>query len=504
MFYEELEESSMRIRADLQKEHENMMRTRQQQEEERRRKLQLLERQRQKETHDKFAKICVNIRNTYNSILTEIQDFEMKNCPEMAQSKITVLLESSSLIFKQTDVTQRELKQLSDEHLSRALNDFEVLKSNHSRVTEELAAVSELVRKNQLEKLEMQKQQREAAEAENAQRSELEKVSAAPKRASRACDEKYQSLKAKLAEYESAGAKLTGSGSPELKKLVMHLSKSISVPIGSITGRSGSDIKRVSRILTNIVKGDQVTVGNKTMATKGNSIAIKFAENLIAKKLVSQAITQVSSNFSSAFSIALIVIAVWAESDDFGDLFLAHLQSRCIYAVPKYHKLSKSGGDDDLKKMGYEIGDDGKIEGQDIFFGRMSGLIRLYAAIVQSPAPPGVRNHPHGLANGWLWLGEFLNMEPIRNISTTVLFDFLQVAGHMLMKSYKSQFEKLLYAICYDFYPKLKAVSDDEASLARLKMFLERCVKDKRVPVPEGRLDKNFWNTYHSGQVVGE
>ena len=53
---------------------------------------------------------------------------------------------------------------------------------------------------------------------------------------------------------------------------------------------------------------------------------------------------------------------------------------------------------------GYLYTDEDTVEAQDIYLKRMSGLIRTYAAIIQSPLPPGVTKHPHGIAHGWKWL----------------------------------------------------------------------------------------------------
>lgn len=495
----------------MQKHEDNIIRTRHQQEQERKLRLQLLEKQRQKEAYDKFTKVIQEIQTIYKEILSKTQNFEHRNSPEFSQSRIPSLIENCGHIFSYTTSELTAIKSpesLNNQQISQAHNNLQLLKLTQRNLDEEFESISKNIVLRQIQEKKQQelvaKQQKEAAEAET-QRSKQAQTSAAPKQTFSRSEERYQNLKAKMAEYEAIDAKLKSAKSPELTKLVIHLGKAIGRPIGSITGRSGSDVKRVVHILTTILKNNEVTVGNKKLSTKGNSVAIKFAENLMAKKLVVQADMQISSNFSSAFSIALIVISVWAEAPDFGDLFMAHLQSKCMYTVPRYHKLTNTGGSDEeqLKAMGYEVSG-GHIEQQDKYLGRMSGLIRLYAAIIQSPLPPGVSKHPHGLAKGWQWLAELLNKEPITDITTTILYNFLEVAGRELMNSYKTQFEKLLYVICHDFYPKLEAVAEDKASVTRLKLFLEKCVKEKRFPTPEGRLDKSFWKTYHSGDVVGE
>lgn len=35
--------------------------------------------------------------------------------------------------------------------------------------------------------------------------------------------------------------------------------------------------------------------------------------------------------------------------------------------------------------------------------------------------------HPHGLNHGWRWLAQILNMEPLSDVTATLLFDFLEV-----------------------------------------------------------------------------
>ena len=47
-----------------------------------------------------------------------------------------------------------------------------------------------------------------------------------------------------------------------------------------------------------------------------------------------------------------------------------------------------------------------------------------------------------------------LNLDPIPDVTATVLVDFIEVAGHVMVKTYGKQFEKLLNALCFDYYPK--------------------------------------------------
>ena len=52
------------------------------------------------------------------------------------------------------------------------------------------------------------------------------------------------------------------------------------------------------------------------------------------------------------------------------------------------------------------------------------------------------------------YIFRMLNLDPWPDVTATVLFDFVEVAGHVMLKIYGKQFEKLLYALCHDYYPK--------------------------------------------------
>ena len=43
--------------------------------------------------------------------------------------------------------------------------------------------------------------------------------------------------------------------------------------------------------------------------------------------------------------------------------------------------------------------------------------------------------HPHGLNHGWRWLAQILNMEPLSDVTATLLFDFLEVNPYQMRDS---------------------------------------------------------------------
>lgn len=176
---------------------------------------------------------------------------------------------------------------------------------------------------------------------------------------------------------------------------------------------------------------------------------------------------------------------------------MGHLYTKCPYTVPFYiPKTNEISTPDYCKLLGYAVeGDD--VESEDKYLKKLSGSVRLYAAIMASDVPPAytAKGHPHGLEHAWVWLTNVLNMEP-RPVTATILFDFLEVAGHAMLKRFGGQFRKLLLILCNDVMPKILEVTPPEskAGATRLKLFLEECVKQGKVKPPEGFLSSNWYS----------
>uniref|UniRef100_A0AAA9RWR5 mRNA export factor GLE1 n=1 Tax=Bos taurus TaxID=9913 RepID=A0AAA9RWR5_BOVIN len=208
---------------------------------------------------------------------------------------------------------------------------------------------------------------------------------------------------------------------------------------------------------------------------------------------------EVASHHEAAFPIAVVASGIWELHPRVGALILAHLHKKCPYSVPFYPAFKEGMALEDYQRMlGYQV-KDSKVEQQDNFLKRMSGMIRLYAAIIQLRWPYGNRQetHPHGLNHGWRWLAQILNMEPLSDVTATLLFDFLEVCGNALMKQYQVQFWKMILLIKEDYFPRIEAItsSGQMGSFIRLKQFLEKCLQHREVPVPKGFLTASFWRS---------
>lgn len=215
--------------------------------------------------------------------------------------------------------------------------------------------------------------------------------------------------------------------------------------------------------------------------------------------MVLQGAKQISSNFSSAFAFGAVALGIWSQFPDVGKLILAHFYTVCPYLVPYY--IPKKEGQSTAeycKCLGYDV-DGEDVESEEKYLKKLSGIVRLYASILQSPMPPSLSKmpHPFGLHNGWTWISRIMNLEPRETVTATVIFDFLEVAGYALSVKYGQQFQKLLKILCEDMIPKIDQITtpDNKGPVVRLKIFLEKCMKSSSFPVPEGCLSMRWWKS---------
>uniref|UniRef100_A0AAQ4QNW9 mRNA export factor GLE1 n=1 Tax=Gasterosteus aculeatus aculeatus TaxID=481459 RepID=A0AAQ4QNW9_GASAC len=227
--------------------------------------------------------------------------------------------------------------------------------------------------------------------------------------------------------------------------------------------------------------------------------ALSFEQLNAAKDAQKQGEEEVASHHEAAFPIAVVASGVWELHPRVGELFLAHLHKKCPYSVPHYPPMKDGTPVEEYQRiLGYRVDDSG-VEGQDSFLKRMSGMIRLYAAVIQLKWPYGSKQAaaPHGLNHGWRWLAQMLNMEPLADITATLLFDFLEVCGNALMKQYQTQFWKLIVLLKEEYFPRIEAVtsSGQMGSVIRLKQFLQTSLQSRQIRPPKGQLSSMFWGS---------
>uniref|UniRef100_A0A4W3J5D3 mRNA export factor GLE1 n=1 Tax=Callorhinchus milii TaxID=7868 RepID=A0A4W3J5D3_CALMI len=262
-----------------------------------------------------------------------------------------------------------------------------------------------------------------------------------------------------------------------VKKIKMELQKTATIPVGQISSISGYHLREIFDKINNLLLGKQTLSGGKMVSVTQHPQGLDFVCYKLAEKFVKQGEEEVASHYEAAFPIAVVASGIWELHPKFGDLFLAHLHRKCPYAVPFFPGWKEGLPKEEYQRLlGYRVLDNG-VEQQDNFLKRMSGMVRLYAAIIQMRWPYGSKQgvHPHGLNHGWRWLAQMLNMEPLADITATLLFDFLEVCGYALMKQYQMQFWKKIHLIKDHYFSRIESVtgSGQIGAVIRLRQFLE-------------------------------
>ena len=142
---------------------------------------------------------------------------------------------------------------------------------------------------------------------------------------------------------------------------------------------------------------------------------------------------------------------------------MAHFYQQCPYLIPHFPDKSKTESEADyLTKLGYKILDDNKIEDQDKFLQRISGITKLFAtmAIIKQKRAQINSAHPFNVDNLWSWFSNFLNA-PTKNadLCATLLNDFFEVTSYQMNLRYRRQFAKIVFYAKNVYLPQLKKVS---------------------------------------------
>ncbi|XP_067132475.1 mRNA export factor GLE1-like [Centruroides vittatus] len=280
---------------------------------------------------------------------------------------------------------------------------------------------------------------------------------------------------------------------PKWKKAKGDLQKAVNTPINSTSDVSAKHLHDKMKRLETFLSGHNIVVTGKTVCINVCSEGKYFCLDFIAKKIVGQGESQISSRPEAAFPLAALTVFLCQKYPDLLKLFLAHLYKSCPYLVPYYIPYQGQNEDDYLKQLGY-VYYEGVVETQAMFLKRMSGIVCLYAAVIVTL--PILNNpHPHGMKHAWIWLARLLNLQPRSDITATILVDFLEVAGYAMQKTYGKQFQKLMEALAIEFLPKVKKATlpGSGGPLQRLEYFLEEYFKEGTIPKPSGILDSTFW-----------
>ncbi|KAL0272407.1 UNVERIFIED_CONTAM: hypothetical protein PYX00_005386 [Menopon gallinae] len=412
---------------------------------------------------------------------------------DILSEKSSMMKELKSLSVESENVFKKSrASAISEDDVSCCSKLVDMIKQVHKGLKKDIETINEEAKKKEEVKVEVAKKQ------ENISVDTVKKSEPSVSDLSDCFDtqsfQMYVKLKDYLEEFEKKCKNLVDNNM--LKKFRFNCQKAVTMPVNAISPISGAHLSDKYLKLHNLLSGQVVEIGDIHVSASEHPDGINYCKKLLAKKFVRQGDLTVSSKPDAAFSIAAVLVSLWVDFPDFGQLTMAYFQNSCPYLAPVFMpQVEGQSVEDYHKSLGYHYTDGGEVEKQDSFLKRMSGIMRLYAAVLISKVrQPGKRN-PLGVSEGWRWMSALLNLEPRPDICATLLHDFLEVAGNEMFKAYGAQFKKLLAYICQIYFPKLEKITPSSSGgpLMRLEQFLQKIMKNESIPPPEGLLPPNFW-----------
>lgn len=199
-----------------------------------------------------------------------------------------------------------------------------------------------------------------------------------------------------------------------------------------------------------------------------------YVIHIICTKIIDQAETQICLHAPSAFPIARAVVDLGIYQKNLMPLLIYLMISRCPLIAPKF--VHRQPGQSEISyriSIGYRVTAENKIESEYEYNEKISGIVCLYGAIVQTESTTGLKTS-HGLDYGWNWLARILNMKP-EPITPFILCSFLESAGYALWKKYGVNFSKILRLI----QSKILGMISNESISAktRLEIFINEFFK---------------------------
>ncbi|KAG5896740.1 hypothetical protein JTB14_031722 [Gonioctena quinquepunctata] len=276
------------------------------------------------------------------------------------------------------------------------------------------------------------------------------------------------------------------------KQFKFDCKKAINIPVNSLSGVNSDHMLDKYNKLKWLLSGQDIVVSDKRINASRHPQGIAFCLDLLAQKFVLQGDLMVSSNPESAFCYASVMASLWNDFPIFGHLLLGHFYKSCPYLVP--YCIPRQVGESDEEfytKQGYQY-KDGQIEKQDKFLKRMTGIMRLYAAIMVVKPKKGQNGSPHSIRNGWRWLSSQLKLEPQVDITATMLHTFLETAGFEMEARYGRAFQKLVMILVNNFLPDCRKQCTGGA-VTRLELLLTEYFKNKKFEKPNGYLESSYW-----------
>lgn len=282
---------------------------------------------------------------------------------------------------------------------------------------------------------------------------------------------------------------------PTTKLFRQNVVKVVNTLVNTISSTNAAHLTDKYNKLNALLSGKLVCVANTQVMIGNNKEALAFCMETLSKKIISYAEEVICVKAQAAYEIVAVITRLWSVHQQFGKVLFAEIKHKCPLLVPFCYPVAKSLTYEELdhKSFGYKIDSSGNIESDTKFLKRMTGIVRLYAALIVASTK---YNLPViGLSQAWIFISGTLNQNPVADITATMLVEFLNIVGFEMHQAYGKQFIKLLQYINTYYLEKIILVTPvgHGGPITRLNSFVSKCLQIGSVEEPKGVLSADFW-----------
>ncbi|KAK9872351.1 hypothetical protein WA026_017810 [Henosepilachna vigintioctopunctata] len=426
----------------------------------------------QKSFHIIYHDILMTIKNCQDEIFKDKLQSVWKECKELSDFMSSLISKLKSTNVTIEDRQKAEIILIKINNLKTEVNEVLLQKDNsneqqikQTKTASNLTSSSTLYSQNNISTDSVQN----IAEEDNVQNIAQDQTSnntSLDDYVSKSSFKFYSDIMAFYGKYAETFNELIYDN--QYKEFRFDCKKAVNLTVNAISAVNSEHIRDKYVKLYNLIKGQNVVIGDFQINASKHPKGIQYCIDLLAKKFVLQGDLMISSKPEAAFSFATIIISLWNECPEFGKVLLAYFFKECPYLVPIYiPKMVDQTDEEFYECQGYKY-IDGKVERQDKFLKRMTGIMRLYFAILISHPKQGQNGNPHNIKIAWSWLASVLKLQPRIDITATMLHTFLETVGYEMQSHYKMQFFKLLRFLIEKYIPSLKRI-DNGGPVVRLE-----------------------------------
>lgn len=282
---------------------------------------------------------------------------------------------------------------------------------------------------------------------------------------------------------------------PSKKVFRQNLTRVINTLVNTISSTNVRHLNEKYNKLNLLLSGKLVCVANTKVMIGNNKEAMAFCMETLATKLISYAEEVISVKTQVAYEIAAVITKLWSTHQQFGKILYAEIKEKCPLLVPFAHPVSPFliAEKIDHKSFGFKFDSLGNVESDEKYLRRMTGIVRLYAAIIVTSSK--YDQSVIGLSQAWIFVAGTLNQNPVANITATILVEFLSIVGFAMHQNYGKQFIKLLGYIQTQYLKKIILITPEGngGPITRLNSFISKSLSNGLVEEPKGMLSSDFW-----------